>query len=233
MSVGVFGQTIPYTALKTIDECAKELRQIEGFSAELVIKHSDPKDSRDFQVLLETSEGRKELKINKDGTFRLPAVKADEQRNAQVIHSLEKGALTLSMSFEWDLKSTRNTHSNLFDLCSEMVTPVRSAEPVFIKIGDMIPDLRDLPIVIVGVSLTRDVPCSGLAILKNGEKTIASLDLSQTGKASWMFADYDPRTHRIEFEMKNGAAEPYIHTEMRVGKEGAESKGAILVRKPR
>ncbi|HEX5220508.1 MAG TPA: hypothetical protein VFZ59_13135 [Verrucomicrobiae bacterium] len=235
LSVAAFGQSIPYTVLKTLDECAKEFRQIEGFTAELTIKHLDPKDSRDFQVWLETSKGRKQIKINKDGTFRLPAVKADEQAKAQIVHSLEKGALDLGFSFNWAAKTGRNMngYSNLFEFCSVGATSYARAERLFIKVSDVIPAFRDMPITIVGVSLKRDVPCSGLAVLKNGDKTVASVDLSQTGEVSWMFSDYDPRTHRVVYEMKNGAAEPYLNFDMRMDSEAAGSKGAIVLRKPK
>ena len=235
MTVGAFGQAIPYDIVKTIDDCAKELRQVEGCTAEVAIKHADPKDNRDFQLLLETSKDRKPIKLNKDGTFRLPTVKADEVRKAQVIHSLEKGALSLDFYFGWQAKPPTNASSetSLSEFCSFAANKFGIMEHTFIRLGDVLPSFKDLQITFVGVSLPRDTPSSGLALLKNGEKTVASVDLSQTGKVSWMFADYDPKTHWIEFEMKDGAAEPNLSMEIRTDKEAAESEGAILVRKRR
>jgi len=84
---------------------------------------------------------------------------------------------------------------------------------------------------LVGVSLLREKPVSGMALLKNGERTVASIDLSQSGKISWMFSDYDPRTHRVVFEMKNGDPEPRLYMEIKNGNEVAGSKGAIPLRK--
>jgi hypothetical protein len=227
-SIAVFGQAIPYELVKTIDDCMKELRQVEGFYAQVVIKHADPKDNRDFQVSLENSRGREQLKINKDGTFRLPAVKADEARTTQVIHSLEKGALRLDINFGfWD-KLGNAGQTNFFEVCTLAANKAASMEHVFVRLGDVFPPFKDLQIAFVGVSLVIDTPCSGLAILKNGEKTVTSIDLSQTGKVSWMFADYDPRTHRIVFELGNCAAKPRVIYEIRTDREAAKSKGAIL-----
>lgn len=234
LSVTGFGQSIPYAAAKTLEDCAAELRQIKGVTAELELEHSNPEDTREFRLWLETPGDRKTIEVSKEGTFRLPKLSVDDQEGARVTHSLEAGALTLSFAFHWNGELTKESLSrnkSLFETCTAVAGPFSKFEPVFVKLGNAIPGLKDFQIAIVGVSLAREKPCSGLAILKNGEKTVDTIDLSQTGKASWMFGDYDPRTHRVVFEMKNGDSEPKLFLEIQSGEEVARVKGAILVRK--
>jgi len=235
-SVAGLGQSLPYTVFKDLEDSAKELRQIEGVTAELQLEHRDPKDTRRFQLALEVEKARKPIKVNKDGTFRLPEVPMDKQAQAQVTHSLEKGALKLSFAFSIRsvLPKPANSDTNsLFELGSVMSNQFDKMEPAIVKVGNSIPYFKNLQIALVGVSLPREKPCSGMAILKNGERTVASIDLSQTGKVFWMFSDYDPRTHRVIFEMKNGDAEPRLYMEVKYGNEAVGSKNAIPLRKPK
>jgi len=235
LSVTGFGQSIPYAMARTLEDCAAELRQIKGVTAELKLEHSNPQDTREFRLWLDTPGDRKTIKVSKEGTFRLPKLSVDNQENARVTHSLEAGALTLSFGFHWNgelSKEFLSQNKSLFEQCAAVAAArFGKFEPVFVRLGNAIPDLKDFQIAIVGVSLAREKPCSGLAILKSGERTVETIDLSQTGKASWMFSDYDPRTHRVVFEMKNGDSEPKLFLEIQSGEDVAKGKGAILVRK--
>jgi hypothetical protein len=235
LSVCGWGQSIPYITLKTLEDCAKELRQIDGVTAELKLEHSDPVDVRSFRLALESPDGRTNIiKVHKDGTFRLPELAADDQERSRVTHSLERGALTLSFSCFWNGElpgELKTQEASLFTLCSAAAEQFDKIEPAFVKLGDAIPDFKDFQMTIVGVSLPREKPSSGFALLKNGDRTVATIDLSQTGKASWMFDDYDPKTHRVVWDMKKGEPEPKLLMEIKSGKEAAALKRAILVRK--
>lgn len=232
LAAAAFGQTVPYAAFKEIEDSAEQLRQIEGAKAELKLEHTDPADTRTFQITLETPAGKQPVKVNQDGTFRLPKIPADVQPQATLTHSLEKGALTIDLNFNWNGSSTETNNpdtNSVFENCSTVAKPLIKAEPVFAKLGESYPEFKDFQIAFVGVYFSREKPCPGKALLKHGKKTVSVIDLSQTGKATWLFSDYDPRTHWIDFEMKKGEPSPKIYYKFETGKEAAGKKGAILV----
>jgi hypothetical protein len=232
LSASYWGQSMPYGILKTLEDCATELRQVAGVTAELKLKHSDSADTRRFRLTLETPNGHTNIQVGKDGKFRLPQVAPEVQNASKVSHSLEKGALTLSFICSWEgtLPDTQKSDESLFTLCTTGASSFDKLEPTFVKLGRVIPDFADFQMAITGVSILREKPSSGFALLKNGDKTVATIDLSQTGKASWMFADYDPKTHRIVWDMKNNEPEPKVSMEILYGKEAVGLKQAIMVR---
>lgn len=233
-AVAGFGQAIPYAMLKAVDECAKELRRAEGVKAELKLEHANPSDKREYQLWLETPADRQVIAVNADGSFLLPEVPADLQAQARVIHSLEKGALRISFGLQCSgsLPRTDDREATTFyEGCSVVADGFRKLEPALVRLSQWIPSFADYQIAIVGVSLLREKPCAGVARLKDGDRTVATVDLSQTGKVTWMFSNHDPRKHRLVFEMKDGQPAPQVSMEFQMGRLSADAKGAILVRR--
>jgi hypothetical protein len=229
-----WGQSLPYGSLKTLEDCARELRQIRGVTAELKLAHTDAADTRSFQIFLETTAGRTNIPVKKDGTFRLPELPVDAREGSRLTHSLEKGALTVTFAFFWNgelPEAAQKLEGNLFTVCSTLGSQFDKFEPTFAKLTEAFPEFQDFQMAIIGVSLPREKPCTGFAYLKKGDKTVATIDLSETGTASWMFEDYDPKTHRIVWDVKHCDPEPKLFMEMKWGRDAFETKAGILVRK--
>ena len=141
LSASCLGQTIPYGTLKTLEDCAADLRKIAGVTAELKLEHSDPRDTRGFRLTLETPNGHTNIVVGEDGKFRLPQVAPEVQNESRVSHSLEKGALTLAFSYAWNgtLLDTQRADESLLSLCTAVVSSFDKVEPTFVKLGKVIP----------------------------------------------------------------------------------------------
>jgi len=231
LPVLVTAQTIPYAAVKSLQDCVEELRRIDGAVAELTLEHTDAVDTRSFRLALETPKARTEITVASNGTFRLPPVAKEDEDNARIVHTLNKGALTLSVSFDakGQLPLDPDEKQTIAQLCASMVERFRAADKVFEKLFKIMPDLKGTQIALVGVAFSSEEPSKGRVVLKNGEKAVASFDLSQTGTVSWMFEKYDPKTHRIVSEPKSTKWKFNVIT--KVGKESDFAPGAILLTK--
>ncbi len=223
-------QEIPYTAAKWVQDSMKEFRRIDGVTAEATIEHSNPADARSFRVFLETPRGRSEIKVRKDGSFRLPPVAKEDQDRSRLVGSLEKDALALSFTFDIESKPVAFTNDvSLFAVCWPMVEKFKETGHVWDALVEVIPDAKGFQLAIVGISFPRQKPASGRVLLKNGEKTVASIDLSQTGTACWMFDEYDPKANRIVWEMKNGERRPRAYLVYKCGEEAERVPGAMFL----
>lgn len=233
LSASCWAQSIPYVTVQTLEDCAKEFRKVAETTAEIRLQHSDGADTRSFRLTLETPDGVKGIAVGEDGTFHLPQVAPAIREASLVRHSLEKGALTLSFKygFHATLPGTQRWEGSLLTMCTEWGGFFgEKVGRLFAKVGTISPDFTDFKIGVVGVSLAREKPCAGFALLKNGERIVASIDLSRAGKASWMFAEYEPGTHRIVWDMKNNEPAPSVDLELLFGKGLDVQKHAVIVR---
>jgi hypothetical protein len=230
LSTCCWGQAIPYELLKELEDCTTTLRRTPGVTAEVQLLHNNPKDSRNFQLTLETPSERANIPVGVDGRFRLTQVSPEVQSKTRVLHSLEKGALALSILFQIDRNwpGTHRANKTIYADCSEIGGSISELKPALVRLGKVIPEFANFRVSIVGVSLMREKPSAGFALLKNGDKTVSSFNLSETGKASWMFSDYDPKIHTIAFEMKNNGPEPQMFMEFDYGPGSVPQKGAIM-----
>src|SRR5690349_18826036 len=90
-------QNIPYTTVNTLQRAADSFAKIDGLQCELKMVHKRLGDTREFKVFLESPSGKTEVKIAADGTFHLPLIPKGDWDRAKVVHTLEKGALTISL----------------------------------------------------------------------------------------------------------------------------------------
>jgi hypothetical protein len=220
-------QGLPYSDIMPLQEAVEALAKIKGVGCELTAKHSNEDDKRGFKVFLESPKGRTEIKISDDGTFHLPTLPKEDWDHSQVAHTLEKGALTLTLSFGFAGEVPDD--SSLLVMCNGLVEGFRKIEGLRARLERVVPEFADLQVAIVGVSFPRVNPVAGKVLLKRGETTVATIDLSQTGEASWLFDQYDPKVHKIVWEMKNEAKAPRAEMVVRYGQEATSVKNAVFL----
>ena len=114
-------------------------------------------------------------------------------------------------------------------MCSVWIEQFKKIDGVRAKIGPLMPWLTEPEAAIVGVKFSRIQPVKGRVLLKRGEVTVASIDLSQTGEASWMFAKYSPKEHRLVYDIKEGQRLPLAEMVYRTDESGEELENAFFL----
>ena len=201
--------------------------------AEIVLTHSDSTDTREFKLFLETPTNRIQIIVLEGGVFRLPELPKAEQERARVVHSLEKGALTLTVKceFKGKLAAGIGEGETLFELCSAMADKMRQYNYVWDAIGEIMPEYKEMGLVIAGVTCTVEKPTPGKVLLKNGNKTVTSIDTLRPQTVTWSFDQYDPKTHRLVIDVKGEDVSPIFRAVWKSGEEAEMAKKAIFVRK--
>lgn len=224
-------QVMPYRTLKTLQDCADSLQQMDGMTVTVKVTHVNPKDDRGFNLSLKTSEGERAIPVGKDGSFRVPELPKEQQQSATVVHSLEKGDLRLSLDFGFNGELPHGSDKGnytIFEECSVLVERFKQFEHVFVKLEESLPGLNCYQIAAAGITCLRERPSSGKVLLKNGDKTVAAADLTQTGPVTWMFDEFDPKIHRLEFKMSDNEPAPKCYFVCKYGADAVASKNAIF-----
>lgn len=228
------GQSLPYDLFRVLDECSKEAQRTEGIQAGFHLQHTRPGDQREYQLWLETSGLKKPIRVNPRGTFELPLIPERDQPKAKITHSLEAGALTVTFAFHWSpqlVDRSQPTNETIFSACTNIAKLMARMEPVIAKVSTVLPEFASFEFGIVGITFPKEKLLDGFVRLKSGEKTVATLDLSKPGRATWLFKDYDPKSHRIEFDLKGKSKVPPVFIEVRSRDEIENEQGTIWLRK--
>jgi hypothetical protein len=119
---------------------------------------------------------------------------------------LEPGALTLQLFFGFggQLEPGGPGEFSLFEFVTKVAQKCEHLSEVLDKLKAVMPELGDVNIAAIGISLPRERPAAGKVYLKRGPRVVASIDLSQTGQAAWMFEEYAPKEHTISYAAEKG-----------------------------
>jgi hypothetical protein len=208
VAVTARAQKLPYTTVLALQETAESFTETNGVECQLRMIHSRAGDTRDFKVFLEAPSGKTEIKVSGDGSFHLPFIPESERDRAHLTSTLERGALTFSLYWEFKaaafVPSGRTEDMTVFQLCSAMLDRFRRVKGGREKLRLFGLEFADDDTAVVGIKFPRAEPRVGKALLKRGQETVASVDFSQRGKVFWGFEKYNPREHRIVLDLKKG-----------------------------
>lgn len=222
---------LPYSDVLALQEAAEAIAKVDGAVCRVKIEHSRPDDRRPFRVLLESPREKTEIKVTAGGAFQLPVLPREDWDRSQLSHNLEKGALKLTFDFGFNGEQP-DKDEPLSAMCLAMAEKMRVIEGLRDRLSRLMPGLADLQVAMVGVAFPRLKPVPGKVLLKRGDRTVAEIDLSQTGTAAWMFDRYDPKEHRMEWKMQKGEKQPRAELVLRSGAEATSTKNAILLWRP-
>ncbi len=204
LPVRVSAEGLPYETAKAMLDAASCLNGVDGFRCELTMVHSRNEDKRPFKVFLESPVQRVVVEVHPDGAFRLPVVPRQDWENTSLVHTLEPGALSLNLffGFESKLLPSKPWELQLSVLTSNLTEKCEHFSALRDKLKNASPEIRNVEIAAIGISIPREKPNPGEVHLKRGGHIVASINLQQTGPAAWMFEQYDPKTHTISFDVK-------------------------------
>ncbi len=197
------------------------------------MQHRREGDKRPFKVTLESPKGQTAIKVLPDGSFDLPQLPEEERSRSKLVHNLEKGALSITFGLQIGgvIREHTGDDKSIFEVCSEVAHALSKLDDVWNTLGQVQPELSDLELAIVGLSLPRAIPMRGRVLLKKGEVTVRTVDLSQTGEINLMFDQYNPREHRIVWETEKDGSTPPVEFIFKTGSDAKKTKDAIYVRK--
>jgi hypothetical protein len=224
-------QELPYSQLFAFQKAVKQAEHVKGVTCLLQLHHSREDDDRPFKVTLVTPRGQTEIPLQKDGTFILPDLPEEDRDRAVVRHDLEKGAL--SISFQFTLKWTHdgNGKETLHEECSGLARDIGGLNEMWNAMEQISPDFRHMSIAIVGLVIPREKPLDGKILVKHGDQTVKTVDLSETGPVTLSFDDFDPKEHRIDSVTGEGVKSPTMHFIIRENEQAAGVRNAIYLRK--
>jgi hypothetical protein len=229
----VGAQELPYTFVLSLQNAAETVRKVNGVVCQLKMEHSREGDTRPFSISLQSAKGRMPVEVAEDGSFHLPLLPEPERGQARLIHSLEKGALSISFAFNVSgaVAAERPDQRTLFEVCSEIADGFQGLDSMWSTLGQVAPELADLQLAIVGLSFPRAKPATGRALIKKGDSVVSTVDLFQAGPFVMMFDEYDPKEHTIVWEMPKDARSAPVEFIFRSGPQAKAAKNAIFIRR--
>jgi hypothetical protein len=226
-------QELPYPMVFALQRAADSAAKVDGVVCRLKMQHAREGDTRPFKVILESPHGRTAVKISPDGSFNLPTLPEEDRNRSKLVHDLEKGALAITFGFQIGgvIREDIQHEKTVFQVCSEVAKGLQKLDEMWNMLGQFQPQFKDLELAIVGLSLPRAAPARGRVLLKRGDVTARTVDLSQTGEIAFMFDQYNPREHTIAWEMEKDEPNPPVEFVFKSGPDAQRVKDAIYIRK--
>jgi hypothetical protein len=208
-------QVLPYTRVITLQDIAESLDKVDGVSCDLRVEHTRPDDRRKFRMFLKSPQGETEIKVFESGVFHVPKLPREDWKVSKVRHTLEKGALSLKFRYGFN-GGLPSTNATLYELCQSVAEKWKNIETFKDKLLQAIPEFKEVQIALIGLWMPQGEPCDGKIFLKRGDETVAVIDLSKPAETTWLFEQYDPKLHRVVWDVKDREKAPAFNMRMQV-----------------
>lgn len=231
LPLAIRAQELPYSIVLAMQQAAEEAKQVDGVTCELQMQHAHEGDSRPFKITLDTPKGQTPITVQPDGAFTLPVLPEEDRDHARLLHNLEKGALSINFQFKMEGRTSQEKEKTMYEVCSGVAEGMSRLDDMWNALGKVSPQFRSMDLAIVGYVLPRTTPINGRMLLKKGDETVKTVDLTETGPVMLMFDDFNPREHRMTWDMAPDVAIPQFRFVFKDGVEASKIKDAVYVRK--